>query len=237
MADINHKTPSIMKQFFFCCVLIALVCTEACTQSSSNSKGPKANGTKVGGRCEGCEAIHETTVAFEKLPSSITLPGYDEANQKIEINGTVYEKDGKTPAADVVIYVYHTDQKGVYPTRGDEKGWAKRHGYIRGWVKTGKDGRYSFKTFRPASYPNSNAPQHIHVTIKEPGMNEYYIDEFLFKDDPNLAGSNEIPAGNKARGGSGVIELQKQDNGIMVATRDIILGLNIPDYPSPGMKK
>ena len=49
----------------------------------------------------------------------------------------------------VIIYIYHTDQHGIYPTTGNETGWGKRHGFIRSWAKTGKDGKYTFYTFRP----------------------------------------------------------------------------------------
>ena len=57
---------------------------------------------------------------------------------KIEISGIVYQRDGKTPAKDVVIYIYHTDQAGHYTAKAGQTGRAKRHGYIRGWVKTDK---------------------------------------------------------------------------------------------------
>ena len=62
----------------------------------------------------------------------------------------------------------------------------RQHGYIRGWVKTDVNGFYKFYTLVPASYPNSNNPKHIHPTIKEPGKTAYWIDEFVFDDDPLL---------------------------------------------------
>ena len=101
--------------------------------------------------------------------------------------GTVYRQDGRTPAKDVIIYIYHTNTKGIYETNGEETGWAKRHGVYRGWVKTNADGRYDFYTFRPASYPNTTIAQHIHMTVKEPDTNPYYIDDILFSNDPLLS--------------------------------------------------
>ncbi len=71
------------------------------------------------------------------------------------INDCRFAGDGKTPAAGIVMYVYHTDQKGIYPKKGGETGWAGRHGYIRGWIKTNAQGQYKFYTLVPASYPNS----------------------------------------------------------------------------------
>ncbi|HNR17228.1 MAG TPA: hypothetical protein PKG90_11235 [Chitinophagaceae bacterium] len=198
----------------------------ACSQNKSGSAAESK--TKVGGNCEGCEAIYESPVPFEKLNWIDTLPDFNDPGSKLEISGIVYKKDGKTPAAGVVIYIYHTDQKGVYPVKGDEKGWDKRHGYIRGWVKTNDKGQYRFYTLVPASYPNSNNPKHIHPVIKESDKNEYWIDEFLFADDPLLP----IKERNKItfRGGSGIL-VTVNNNGLLRAQRNIILGENIPGYP------
>lgn len=190
-------------------------------------------GKLVGGPCEGCEAIHESPIPFDQLPSSLVLPDFDDNGPKIEVSGIVYERDGMTPARDVVMYVYHTDQEGVYPTRGDEKGWARRHGYIRCWVKTDKNGYYQFKTLRPAAYPDRGAAEHIHVTVKEPDKNEYYLDDYFFADDPLLP----KVLNDRPRGGNGVVTLTDDGNGVQHATRHIILGLNVPDYPYEGLPR
>lgn len=180
---------------------------------------------KVGGPCEGCEAILE--YGNKRLTPTDTLPEFENHELKLKVTGTVYKKDGKTPAENVIIYIYHTNRQGIYPTRGDEEGWAKRHGYLRGWAKTGKDGKYTFYTFRPASYPDRSEPEHIHFTVKEVDRNEYYLDDLLFEDDPLLTVEKRKDREN--RGGSGTITLYFRE-GILTANRNIILGLNIPDY-------
>lgn len=180
---------------------------------------------KIGGPCQGCEAIYE--YGTKVLKPVDTLPEFNVLPYPIKINGTVYENDGKTPASNVILYVYQTDDKGKYPTKTKSKGWERRHGYLRGWMKTDASGRYEFYTSRPASYPNSTVPQHIHITVKEPNKNEYYIEDFYFKDDPHI--TNNILNRKLPRGGSGVISLVKKGN-IQVAKRDITLGLNIPNY-------
>lgn len=211
-----------MKKLSFL-IAATFVSFSACSQSTK----------KIGGACEGCEAIHESPMAFDKLKSVVTLPDFSDAGPQIEISGIVYQRDGMTPAKDVVIYVYHTDQTGVYPSKGNETGWGKRHGYIRGWVKTDKNGFYQIYTLRPAAYPNRKDPAHIHITIKEPDKNEYYIDEYLFADDPLLP----TKRGANPRGGDGVVKLVDTEKNISHATRHIILGLNVPDYPYAGLPK
>ena len=179
----------------------------------------------VGGPCEGCEAVFEYN--NKTLSSTATLPKFQESEIKLKISGTVYHKDGTTPAKDVILYIYHTNREGVYETNGLESGWAKRHGYIRGWIKTGNDGKYAFYTFRPASYPDREEPEHIHLTVKEPNRNEYYIDEYVFDDDLLLTESHRKKLNN--RGGSGIASPVLVNN-VYAIERDIILGLNIPNY-------
>ena len=183
-----------------------------------------SSNAKIGGPCEGCEALLE--YGDKMLNSVDTLPLYLETEPKIELTGTVYLPDGTSPAKDVIIYVYHTNLKGIYEKRGDEQGWARRHGFIRGWVKTDTDGQFTFHTFRPAAYPNTTIPQHIHITIKEPGKNEYYIDDVVFDDDPLLTKQHR---NFRLRAGSGLVK-PVLENGILKIKRDIFLGKNIPDY-------
>ncbi len=208
-----------MERFFL--YIIAGFIFISCQSQTKNNQSKK----RVGGSCQGCEAIFE--YGNKTLNPIDTLPGFKSNQPKLKITGTVFEKDGKTPAKDVILYIYHTNRKGIYETKGDEKNWAKKHGYIRGWIKTNKDGKYTFYTFRPASYPNTTIQQHIHITVKEPTINEYYIDDFVFEDDPFLTDTEKQR--KPKRGGSGIVQPELRDN-IYYIERDIILGLNIPDY-------
>lgn len=179
----------------------------------------------VGGGCEGCEAIDE--FGKKTLTDIDTLPDFESSEPKLKLTGRVYHQDGKTPASDIILYIYHTDRAGIYPKKGNETGWAKRHGYLRGWIKTDDQGHYTFYTFRPAAYPDRTEPEHIHLTVKEPDKNEYYLDDFLFADDPILTSQKRKSLSN--RGGSGIGN-PEPENGMLIFRRDIILGLNIPDY-------
>ncbi|MGK2863484.1 MAG: hypothetical protein ACSLE0_16250 [Chitinophagaceae bacterium] len=211
-------------------IILLFICNMSvagCSQKAGSGNTTQGNIISVGGACEGCEAIYECPVSFEVLNNTDTLPDFNEPGPKIEISGMVYGQDGKTPAPDIVLYVYHTDQKGIYPKKGNETGWAKRHGYLRGWIKTDKNGFYKFYTLVPASYPDSKNPKHIHVTVKEDGKTEYWIDEYLFEGDPYLQYEN---SNRPPRGGSGILK-PVTEGGMLKATRNIILGLNVPGYP------
>jgi protocatechuate 3,4-dioxygenase beta subunit len=221
----------IMQRSLIFVLTAVLLGFTGCSQNNSKKTATKPvnqKEIKVGGRCERCEAIYESYVSFDKLFYIDTLPDFNEPGPKIEISGTIYRQDGKTPASGVILYVYHTDQSGLYSKKGDETGWGKRHGYIRGWMKTNEQGQYKFYTLIPASYPNSTNPKHIHPIIKEPGKTEYWIDEFVFDDDPLLS----VKERNKTNpvGGDGVLKPSLK-NGMLRASRNIILGLNVADYP------
>ncbi len=211
-------------------LLICQYCLIACAQNNSKStikNQPSTSDLSVGGTCEGCEGIFESPVPFNSLNAIDTLPDFYEPGPKIEISGTIYLSDGKTPASEIIMYLYHTDQAGLYSNGSNYSVWSKRHGYIRGWIKTDKNGYYKFYTLIPASYPNSNIPKHIHPTIKEPGKTAYWIDDFVFENDPLLTEKEKNK--KKPVGGNGVLVLIEKD-GFLKASRDIILGLNVENY-------
>jgi len=179
----------------------------------------------LGGPCEGCEAVFE--YGNKILTPVDTLPDFNNPGPKLKVTGTIYRSDEKTPAANVILYIYHTNQKGIYETRGNKTGWGRRHGYIRGWIKTDKNGRYTFYTLKPGRYHNGKTPAHIHGILLEPDGNYYWIDSWHFKGDSLLDLSKEQK--RKAYGGSGIVELKKEGN-ILIAYRNIILGKNVPGY-------
>lgn len=104
------------------------------------------------------------------------------------------------------------------------------HGYIRGWVKTDTAGKYFIYTVRPGTYPTNDEPAHIHITVKEPNdIKEYYIDDFVFDDDKLLTSLKRQKMDNRC--GSGILRLVQNGN-LQIGERNLILGLNIPDYPN-----
>lgn len=188
----------------------------------------------IGGGCDGCELMY---IGMPKEIHSVdTSPGWNEKGQKLIVTGTVFQLDGKTPAKDVIIYYWQTDNDGYYSPRAGMDEQAKRHGHIRGWVKTDAYGKYTIKTIRPAPYPDDVLPAHIHLSVKEPDIeNEYYTDEINFDDDKLLIPHfKKYPQEN--RGGSGVVKVLLKHS-LQTAQHDIVLGLNIPNYPKNRYKK
>lgn len=202
-------------------------------QSNSNKNNTPDKTSNVGGAFENREF---TYYGIPKIISATdTSSGWNQNGQKLLLTGIVYQIDGKTPAPNVLFYYYHTTTDGKYVHKPEEKRsmppneLGQTHGYIRGWVKTDSLGRYFIYTVRPGVYPTQDAPAHVHITVKEPNdINEYYIDDFVFDDDKlvNTAYRNKM----ENRCGSGVLRLVQKDN-LFIGERNLILGLNIPDYP------
>ena len=186
----------------------------------------RASSRLVGGPCEGCEAVFEW--GDRQLSPVDTLPDFGEEGTRIKITGTIYQPDGKTPAEGVILYIYHANQQGLYANTLNEPGWARRHGSTRGWIRTGRDGRYAFYTLKPGIYPNHTTPAHIHPIILEPDGKYYWLGSCHFAGDPLLS-DKEIHPRSPRGGGSGLLTL-KMEGDLLVGTRDIILGKNVPGY-------
>lgn len=181
----------------------------------------------VGLPCEGCQAV------FDGMPadiSSITrIAPEREPGEALRIVGVVRDASG-APAPGIIVYAYQTDARGIYPPGVDSSDpEVRRNGRLRAWAKTDEQGRYQFDTIRPGSYPNSRNPQHVHMNILEPGRCTYYIDDLMFDDDPLLTPPHRRTPG---RGGPGIASPARDEAGIWLVRRDIVLGQNIPGYPA-----
>ncbi len=175
----------------------------------------------IGGPCQGCEFV------FQGLPSALAPTAHiapsEEPGDPLILEGTVRQLDG-SPATGIIVYAYHTDATGVYPKD------TTFHGRLRGWARTDADGYYRFTTIRPAGYPDGAECAHIHMHVIEPGVGTYYIDNVIFDDDPDLPRRLREQSAH-GRGGSGLTYPEKKDDAWHIR-RDIVLGQNIPGYPS-----
>jgi protocatechuate 3,4-dioxygenase beta subunit len=164
-----------------------------------------------------------TSEAPENITWNTIIPQKGEIGEKLIISGTVYLPDGKTPAKDIIVYVYHTNNKGVYPKRGNEKGNGKYHGYLRGWMKTDSNGKYEFETIRPAAYhSHGGEPAHIHYNIQGPEHPEYWLTALWFSEDPRVT-DDYLMSVKRSGGFSNVIPLKKDGNNALRGERNIIL--------------
>lgn len=97
------------------------------------------------------------------------------------VEGVVYGPDGKTLAG-ASVYAYQTDARGHYRP---EEAMANRNPRLKALLRSDAQGRYSFRTVRPGSYPSSRVPAHIHYVVSAAGC-ATRVFEIVFEDDPLL---------------------------------------------------
>jgi protocatechuate 3,4-dioxygenase beta subunit len=155
------------------------------------------------------------------LTDRMTIASPAEPGTRLVLEGTVFQPDGKSPAAEVLLYAYHTNARGYYAHAEGTTGQGRWHGDLRGWLRTGPGGRYRIETIRPAPYPDRSIPAHIHMHVMVQGGRERYIDDVVFDDDPLVTAGYGRGAPNI--GGSGVVHLERDASGVLHGRRDIIL--------------
>ena len=157
-------------------------------------------------------------VAPDNAPSSADVAPPSEPGDRMEVAGIVYAADGRTPIGSASVYVYQTDARGYY--RPDDP-MGNRNPRLMALLRTDAQGRYSYRTIRPGSYPGTRVPQHIHYEVAAKGHGTR-IFEIVFEDDPFVSARIRADA---ARPGSiyAVQSLQRGTDGVGRLTQDIVL--------------
>lgn len=180
------------------------------TGLDSCSNAPPARAQNSGMPCGACDA--PAKLLWRSVITSASEPG-----EPLVMSGTIYQPDGVTPAENITLYAYHTDATGYYNERDDAF-----HPRLRGWMRTGRDGKYEFRTIKPAPYPHRTTPAHIHAHVYGPSYAEYSIDDYWFAGDPFITPSARAKL--TGRGGfNSIITLQRDANGVLKGRRDIKL--------------
>ena len=213
--QIGNRRDFLKRASLFAASLPLLINCQSDTLAQKNTEDVlsliKKNAQAAG--AEGMGAIDAPAAVAWK---TVLAKESDEGEPMI-VSGTVFQTDGKTPAPDVLVYLYHTDMYGIYGRSGEHK-----HGKFRGWMLTDKQGRYEFRSIRPASYPNTTFAAHVHMTLTGKNFKEDWIDSILFEGDKFISQRERETAGKKG-GFNPILKLEKGADGILRGVRDIQL--------------
>jgi protocatechuate 3,4-dioxygenase, beta subunit len=157
-------------------------------------------------------------VAPKDAPSVSDVATAHEPGERLEVSGVVYAADGRTPVAAASVYVYQTDARGYY--RPDDA-TGNRNPRLMALLRTDGQGRYSYRTIRPGSYPGTRVPRHIHYEVTAEGHGTRVF-EIVFADDPFVTAQIRAAA---ARPGSvyALQSVQKGTGGVGWVTQDVVL--------------
>ena len=112
-----------------------------------------------------------------RLTSSERIAPTSEPGIPFTVRGAILDAGGK-PAQGVEVFAYQTDQHGIYAAPGAADQWR-----LKGWAVTDAQGRFEFRTIRPAAYPSNTVPGHVHLTFKTTCCGRQ-VTEVMFDDDP-----------------------------------------------------
>lgn len=135
--------------------------------------------------------------------------------QILHLNGTIFGSDGRTPMVNVLIESWQCDEKEHYDNLSDEY-------LFRGSLKTGKDGKYAFKTIIPVPYKDGEGwrPSHIHLRISSHDHQDL-ITQIYFKGDPHI---EKDTAANAPQSVNRILEIKKDPSNESMVKFDIFLG-------------
>lgn len=106
------------------------------------------------------------------LSSTARIAPASEPGDPLVIRGRLLNTSGSA-VPNAIVFAYHTDRGGLYDRRENgPHSWR-----LRGWARTDADGRFTFETIRPGSYPSSNNPPHVHFTAFLPNGERYHAGE------------------------------------------------------------
>jgi protocatechuate 3,4-dioxygenase, beta subunit len=159
---------------------------------------------------------HATSDKASAIPWNIRIDADGEPGQPLIVSGTIFAPDGRTPLEGVRLFVYQTDATGNYSAGGNGD---NRNTRLHGEMRTNAEGRYEFHTIRPGSYPGTRNAAHMHAYVSGPGYPEYWIDEYLFDDDPFV--TEEVRRKSAVGSFAPILKTTKGADGILRAVRDI----------------
>ncbi len=145
-------------------------------------------------------AVHDAAVRHGV--SSLTLVRDDEPGEWIEVEGRLVDSAG-TPVPGGVVRLYATAADGRYHPEIEGERLAR----IFGTLVADVDGRFTFRTVRPGSYPGTRDARHVHVAARAGDLRLAKPQYAVFDDDPLL----EEPQNEEQRGEAVRIEMQVVD--------------------------
>ena len=139
----------------------------------------------------------------------------ESTGEVMHLRGIIFKEDGKTPQPNVLIEAWQCDEHEHYDNVSDDY-------LFRGAVKTGKDGKYAFKTIVPVPYKDGDGwrPAHIHLRISSNECQDL-ITQIYFKGDAHI---KEDASANSPQSINRILEIKKNASNENFVKFDVVMG-------------
>ena len=141
----------------------------------------------------------------------------------LNLSGTIYKEDGKTPLNNALVEIWQCDENQHYDNTSNDF-------LCRGALNTGKNGRYDFKTVVPVQYkanPNNEAswrPAHIHMRVSVADQQDL-ITQIYFKGDKYI--ETDISA-SAPQAVNRILDISKNASGENAVIFDVVMSKEFP---------
>lgn len=141
----------------------------------------------------------------------------------MNLQGTIVNENDNSPLKNALVEIWQCDENEHYDNTSDSY-------LFRGAVKTGKDGKYNFKTIVPVPYkanPDDDSswrPAHIHMRVSVAKQQDL-ITQIYFKGDQYIDDDTWASAPGAI---NRILEIVKNDDGEHAVTFDIVLRKEYP---------
>lgn len=153
--------------------------------------------------------------AREIHPPVVVLARAEEPGERLIWSGRVLDAKG-APIAGATIHVHHADAAGLYNPAGSTASEPR----LSGAATTGPDGSFRFESVRPAAYPDSVEPAHLHAQASAPGRRDSYA-TFQFEDDPLLTAEHRRYDAEAEE--IAIVKLNRDAEGAWILSHDFVL--------------
>ena len=120
----------------------------------------------------------------KNISSKSIIVSKEEPGIPFVIIGQIFKPDGRTKAKSVLIHIYHRDHEGFDFGQNDNFLTTWR---LQGWAKTNTEGKFEFRTIRPAPDHLGREGSHIHFTIVSEDFGNQWAPKIHFLDDASIA--------------------------------------------------
>lgn len=124
--------------------------------------------------------------------STVTMVTPEEPGEPLVVSGRILRENGE-PLAGALVYVYQTGKDGVYSSEGGNAGSRgdSLNPRLFGFMRTGRDGKYEYRTIMPGQYPVNGPPAHVHYEVSA-YRHEPVVTELMFEEDSRLTSRSRV---------------------------------------------